>query len=327
MDEHELLAISHGYRGAAVLTTAAHVGLFDALAGGPRSAEGVAGTLNTDPYATRVLMNALVALEILEEDSGAYSLRPKTAPLLVSTSPTTLVHIFRHSHASMAGWARLSEVLETGGPLPRERRSREAQRDFLLAMDDLARRRAPDLGRLLPLQGRRHLIDVGGGGGRYALGAIAAHPGLTATVIDLPESEPFFREVRGQVEPALADRLAFEAVDVLEGPLPPADAALLSSLIHSFGPDQIRDLAANLAAALEPGAVLAVRDFFFDGPDHTSPPGPALFAINMLLHTAEGGCYSAADLESLVGPVGFHQWRRIDLEPGTGLLLGLREGD
>ncbi len=327
MDEHELLTIANGYRSAAVLTTAAHVGLFDALADGPHSAEEVAGSLNTDLRATRLLLNALVALRCLDKAPDAYALRPELEPLLVSTSPSTVVHIIRHAHRSMGGWARLDEVLETGGPLPRERRSEEGQREFLLAMDDLARCKATDLGRLLPLADRRHLIDVGGGGGRYALGALAAHPGLTATVVDLPESEPFFEEVRAQAAPALAERLAFQPVDVLEGPLPHADAALVSSLVHSFGPDQIRLLAGNLAAALEPGAMLAVRDFFFDGPDYTSPRGPALFAINMLLHTAEGGCYSAADLEGLFGPAGFHRWRTIDIEVGVGLLLGLREGE
>ncbi len=326
MDEHELLTIANGYRGAAVLTTAAQAGLFDVLADGPHSAEEVARTSNTDLRATRLVLNALVALGCLDKVADAYALRPELEPLLVSTSPTTVVHIIRHAHRSMGGWARLDEVLQAGGPLPRERRSVEAQREFLQAMDDLARRRAAGLGRLLPLGDRRHLLDVGGGGGRYALGALAAHPGLTATVVDLPESEPFFQEVRAQAAPALADRLAFRPVDVLEGPLPHADAALVSSLIHSFGPDQIRLLADNLAAALKPGSMLAVRDFFFDGPDHIGPPGPALFAINMLLHTAEGGCYSAADLEGLFGPAGFHQWRTIDLEPGTGLLLGLREG-
>ncbi len=325
MKERDLMLMANGYRAAAVLTAAAEAGLFDVLAQGPADTRTAAEAAGTDPEATDRLLRALAALDVVEVSGGLFALPAPAAALLTSGSPHTLIHILRHNLRLMANWSRLPEVLREGGPLPRQRRSPEEQREFLLAMDDLARRRAETVMARLPLRDRTHLLDVGGGGGRYALEAVRSHPHLRATVLDLPESEPFFREIRSQAAPSQAERLSFLAVDVLEGPLPAADAAFVSSLVHVFGPTELRRLAGHLAATLEPGGLLAIRDFLFADRSHTAPVQTALFAINMLLHTPQGGCYTAGELQELFSPAGFGQWRIQELEPGTGLLTGRLE--
>ncbi|HHQ48010.1 MAG TPA: methyltransferase domain-containing protein [Acidobacteria bacterium] len=167
------------------------------------------------------------------------------------------------------------------------------------------------------------LLDVGGGAGRYALEALRRSPGLRAIVADLPESEPSFRRLTaGQPE---ASRLGFAAADAIEGPLPRGDAALVSSLVHIYGPDTLARLARNLAAALSPGGTLLIRDFFFDDETHTSPPSTALFAINMLVNTDDGGCYTPAELEEIFGAAGFTNWRLVPLDERSAVLAGTRQ--
>ncbi len=322
MDADRLLEIASGYRAAAVLTAAAAAGLLDALAASPGTAEEVAARLELDARAVGIVLNALVAMGVAELAAGRYTLPPEHAELLASDSPLTLAHILRHNQVLLQNWARLPEVLERGGPLPRERRTPEEQAAFLAAMDDLARRRAGELWSRVNLSGRRHLIDVGGGAGRFALEAVRRFPGLAATVVDLPESEAAFRSLMEREAAGAAVR--FVAVDALEGPLPTADAALVSSLVHVFGPEELGRLAASLAAALEPEGLLVIRDFLFEDREHTSPPATALFAVNMLLHTPSGGCYTREELEAIFGPAGFGAWRRSDLDPRTAALVATR---
>ena len=88
-------------------------------------------------------------------------------------------------------------------------------------------------------------------------------------------------------------------------------------MVHIYGPDELRSLASRLATALAPGGLLIIRDFLFDGPDHTAPASAALFALNMLINTETGGCYSAAELEEMFTPAGFGGWRTSALDERT----------
>ena len=46
-------------------------------------------------------------------------------------------------------------------------------------------------------------------------------------------------------------------------------------------------------------------------PDHTSPAGGALFAINMLVNTAAGSTYTLDEIRSWLEAVGFERVRQI----------------
>jgi len=112
----------------------------------------------------------------------------------------------------------------------------------------------------------------------------------------------------------------------MEGPLPNGDAALVSSLVHIYGPEKIRRLAQSLARALPAGGELIIRDFFFDDEFHTRPASTALFSINMLLNTDDGDCYSPGELREIFEPAGFGAWRLVSLDERSAALIGRREG-
>jgi len=313
------------YQSSAVILAATETGLFDALAAGPLNAGELAGRMGAAVRGVERLANALVALGWLYLEGGRYRLPESLAPLVISGSPESLIWILRHNAVLQRRWSDLAQCVRTGEPVPRHPRTVKEQHAFLRAMDDLARRRAGTLWSAVSLAGQRHLIDVGGGAGRFALEAIRRNPGLEATVVDIPESETAFRELAAEADDP--GRLSFVAADALRDPLPPADAALVSSLIHIYGPEELRSLAAGLAAALAPGALLVIRDFLFEGPDHASPAPTALFAINMLINTSTGGCYSAGEIEELFAPAGFAGWRTIGLDARTSAVMATLQKD
>jgi len=310
--ERRILEEAAAYRRSAALLAGVEIGLFQALAEADRSLGELTAALHGDTRGLRTLANALVALGWLEVHGERYRLPEPLKPFFRRGDERSLLAILEHNLRLARRWSGLGESALSGRPVPRDPRSEEEQTAFLAAMDDVARRGAPVLWERVPLHGRKVLVDVGGGSGRYALEAVRRTPGLEAVVVDLPQSEAAFRQLTGGVPEA--DRLRFVAVDALEGPLPEGDAALVSSLLHIYGPGGIRRLATNLARALAPGALLVLRDYYFDDPSHTSPPSTALFALNMLVNTEGGGCYTPAEIEGIFSPSGFGGWETHHLD-------------
>jgi hypothetical protein len=80
----------------------------------------------------------------------------------------------------------------------------------------------------------------------------------------------------------------------MDTPLPAHDLAFLGAIVHSNSRDKNRTLLARLAAALEPGGQLLIRDLVMNDL-RTRPVSGALFAINMLSANAQGGTFTLAE--------------------------------
>ena len=106
-------------------------------------------------------------------------------------------------------------------------------------------------------------------------------------------------------ECGLIDRVEIAAGDFYVDPLPGGhDLVLLSAIIHQNGSGRNRALYESCFGALEPGGNLVIREILMDE-SHTQPPGGALFAINMLLATQDGGTFSFEEIRSDLEAAGF----------------------
>jgi SAM-dependent methyltransferase len=324
MTPEELEETAGGFQAATIVLAANHAGIFAALCAAPMGSEQLAKRLKLDRRAVGTVTDALVCLGALERDGDRLRVPCTLVPFLDPSSPGTRAHALDHQWFVLQRWARLDSVLETGEPIPRLRDDEERLRAFILGMADMARRGATALWSAVDLSDRAHLVDVGGGPGELALAALERFPGLVATVFDLPAVLPIAREYA--VARALGERIRFVAGDALRDEIPACDAALVSSLLHSYGPDGVRRIARHVAAGLKPGGLLIIREFMWDDKAHSGPLAAALFAVNMLSGTPEGRCWAAVELEAAFGSAGFGEWRLTRLDPRTTLLVGLRKG-
>jgi hypothetical protein len=109
-----------------------------------------------------------------------------------------------------------------------------------------------------------HVVDVGGGNGSLMAALLAAHPGLTGTVVDLPNTAEHARQLFATT--GLSDR-----ADVVAGsffdPLPPGyDAYLLTAIVHDWGDDDARAVVRRCAdAAGTDGRVFVIEKIGTDG--------------------------------------------------------------
>jgi SAM-dependent methyltransferase len=164
------------------------------------------------------------------------------------------------------------------------------------------------------------MLDVGGGPGTFAIAFAEAEPGLHAEVLD---QAPVLPIAEGHIRAAgLESRVTTRAGDLRKGSLGEGyDLILLSAICHMLGEEENRDLLARCARALAPGGRVAIREFILD-PDRAGPPGPALFALNMLVGTEHGNSYTEAEYRSWMEQAGLEEINRP--EPAGDWVIGRR---
>ncbi|MGD2064778.1 MAG: class I SAM-dependent methyltransferase [Nitrospirota bacterium] len=309
MDPSQIFQLATGYWASQTFLTANRMGLFATLATGPMTVEGTAERLATAPRATRLLMNACVALGLLHRDGDQYSNTPPAAAFLVPGSPGYLGDSLLYADDLYLTWADLETAVRHAAPL--------APPETILGDDPTKTRhfvrgmhhRAIGVGRalveMLDLTGRRRLLDVGGGPGTYSCLLANRYPELHCTVLDLPPVVAIAREIIGEM--GAADRVETLGGDFHQTDFPADnDVVLISGLLHRESEEGCREAFGRARAALRPGGLLVVSDVMTEeGGD--APPFATLFGLNMLLTSAEGGVHSHTGCQRWMAEAGFQE--------------------
>jgi predicted O-methyltransferase YrrM len=309
-DRQRILEMVNGFRPACVIGAAAEVNLWTALAGEWLTADELARKLNCDPRAISMLLDAVVALELLEKRDGRYHVPPELREWLVEGSPTSVLPMLWHVINILRGWSQLAQTVKDGvpAPLPASIRGEEADRAaFIAAMHAISGPMADGLvAQLGPLK-FRHLLDVGGASGTWTLAFLRAVPTARATIFDLPDAIRQARQRLAGTE--YADRVTLVPGDFYVDDLPGgADFAWVSAICHQHSRRHNRELFAKVCKALVPGGQIAIRDMVME-PCRTKPLDGALFAINMLVNTNSGGTFTFEEFAEDLRMAGFEDAR------------------
>ena len=319
-----LLQVSGSYWETCTLHAAVKVDLFTLLGDDSLDGEEIAGRPEGDLRGVSMLLNALTVMGLLSRSDGKYTNTPAARSFLSRDSARYLGHMIRHHHHLVESWARLDQAVLSGEPI-RERPTfapEEFLESFLLGMHTLAMQLAPNVVEAVDLSGRNRLLDLGGGPGTYAIHFCLKNPGLTATVFDLPTSQPTAEKTIDGF--GLADRVDFQSGTYLADTLPGGyDVAWLSHILHGEGPEGCRVIIDKAVSALQPGGMIVVHEFVLD--DRSGGPlFPALFSLNMLLSTASGQAHSEKEIRDMLAGAGVRKIRRLPFRGpnDSGLLTG-----
>ena len=280
------------------ILTGYELGIFTAVGDGGKSSREIASTLRTDPRATDRLMNALCAIGFLRKGSGTFRNTPEGLRYLVEGSPEYMAGL-RHSVHLWDTWSTLTEAVRKGTSVARRSgsvndRGEEWLAAFIDAMHYRASRQAPELVGGIDLEGVKSVLDLGGGSGAFAMAFAAARSSLSAVVFDLPNVIPLTRTYIDRA--GLSGRVRTVAGDYMTDDLGKGfDIVFLSAIIHSNSPEENRRLILKCAAALSHGGRVIVQDHIMDE-DRVSPPGGAIFALNMLVGTTAGDTFTEAEV-------------------------------
>lgn len=323
----ELLQLSGGYWSACALHTGVKLNIFTSLSGGSRTARDLATMTGMDCRGLVMLLDSLSALKLLVKEGDRYSATPFAAEYLSRDSDKYLGHIILHHHHLMESWTRLDEAVRRGGPVG----SRISHGDdetvresFLMGMFNLAMQLAPRIVGAIDLSGRRRLLDLGGGPGTYAIHFCQKDPDLHAVIFDLATTLEFAEKTIARFH--LSERISFYPGDFITDDLPTGfDAAWLSHVLHSEGPDGCAVMLSKAVAALQPGGIILIQEFILED-TQDGPVFPALFSLNMLLGTPAGQAYSGRQLSDMLRQAGAVDVKRlpIDLPNGAGIIAGTK---
>ena len=313
-----IMHIASAFYDSCVLFAAIDAGIFPKLAErGETDAAGVAGALGLDERGARLLLDACVALGLLQKDGARYANAPDAAAFLVPGSPGDLSGAIRYNRDVYPAWGRLAEMVRTGKPVEKPEvhlgQDEQRTRTFVMAMHY----RALAIGRavvpLVDLSGAIRALDVGGGPGTYSVLLAKANPGLACTVLDLPDVAHIAQKLI--VDQGMADRVRTLPGDYHTAAFPPGnDAVMFFGCLHQESPDSIRALFRKAHASLRPGGRVFVMDMMTDT-THTKPVFSALFAVNMALTAESGWVFSDAELQGWLAEAGFGAFEVRPLPP------------
>jgi ubiquinone/menaquinone biosynthesis C-methylase UbiE/DNA-binding CsgD family transcriptional regulator len=303
-----LIQSARAFQESRVLLTGLELDVFTTIGEGATAAE-VAQRLSTDPRATEMLLNALVAVGALRKGDAVFHCTVESKAL--GPARPGLLHMVHLWDT----WSSLTECVKTGkaiqsrGP---ENFSEARTRAFIAAMHARAQESAPETVRLSGIRDAKRMLDVGGGSGAFSIAFARACPELRAEILDLgpvvPLAENYIREA------GLQDRVGVRPGDMRTAEFGQGfDLVLLSAVCHMFSEDENRSLIQRCARALVPGGRLVIREFILQE-ERTAPPFAALFALNMLVGTEHGNTYTEGQYRTWIEEAGFGTITRADPE-------------
>jgi hypothetical protein len=187
-----------------VLLTGLELKIFNYLST-PISAENVAQTINTHPRNTRVLLDALAAMDLVEKKNGVYRNTPLAQTFLEETSSTSIGSMLMFMARADAPLENLTQLVKDGPPPQPDTTpfSEEtiAQGATMMANTERAgdAQQAVQIVSQLPeFTSFQKMLDLGGGPGLMGMAIVAAHPTMTGVIFDLPPvvtvAETFIKE-------------------------------------------------------------------------------------------------------------------------------------
>lgn len=306
----KLLSVSSGYWKGCALQAAVRLAIFTHISDKNLDSAEVADKAGTDSRATDMLLNALAAIKLLTKQNERFRNTDFALQFLSLESQQYMGHIILHHHHILDGWAQLDEAVKSGKPVHKRSYGEDIEREsFLMGMFNLAMGLAPAIADQLDLSGRKHLLDLGGGPGTYAIHFCLKQPGLKATIYDRPTTEPFAAKTVASF--GLSDRISFAGGDFNSEPITggPYDVAWLSHILHSSSETECEKIIEKTAQQMSPGGMIIIHDFILsnskDGPEFA-----ALFSLNMLINNPSGRSYSEEEIRQMLEKAGVSSIQR-----------------
>ncbi|HEY3705673.1 MAG TPA: methyltransferase [Terracidiphilus sp.] len=324
-----LMQFAWGYSIPLILEAALRHGIFDLLDNGPMNLDALAGATSASPRGLSAIINVLVGLNFLSKDPHEnYSLTPESSAFLVSTKPSYMGGMIRHtSQQLLPNWLKLNEVVATGKPVNsvnQEKQGGEFFHEFVADIFPMSYAPAQALALHLDLASGTpaSVLDLAAGSGVWGIALAQSAEQVSVTAVDWPEVIDVTKKTVARF--GLTGRYTF-----VEGDLASADfgaghhVATLGHILHSEGEARSRALLEKVYNALAPGGTIAIQEFLVNA-DRTGPLNGLIFAVNMLVNTDDGDTFSFEEISSWLIEAGFVDPRTLSAPGPSPLILATK---
>ncbi|MGH2362998.1 MAG: methyltransferase [bacterium] len=318
------------YFAAVSVLAAMQLDLFTRLRNGPRTYEELASDLGVDLRRLRMLLTTLATntgLVTINDDRVSNS--PLAMEFLVNGEPKYMGGTHEIYSRLFEAVLPTAESIRTGTP--------QSERDWDSLPDDKLRSTLRGLNAGAMGQARmiaqeynfgrfESILDVGGGGGGFAIGACQVCPTLGAQVVELPR---IARIAQDFVEAAgLTSRIKAVTHDIVASPLHETyPAAVLRNLLQVMSAERAQRVVENVASSIRPDGEIFVIGQMLDD-DLLGPPGALGVNLVFLNVYRDGEAYTESSYRAWLAHAGFVDLQRGVLPGGLGhsLIRGRRGG-
>jgi len=304
---------------AQAITTAADLGIADALAKGPLSADELAAAVNADADALSRLLRALIGRGVFRQRrDGRYDLTPLADTLR------------RDAEVSIAGWARwlgspqhrehwshFTDAIRTGRAVIPTLRGKPAF-DYLAGEPELGEifNQAMTSGSELAIASviagydfspYATIVDVGGGHGRLLSAILAATPAARGILFDQPQVVAGAQDVLS--EHNVEDRVRVIGGSFFEAVPEGGDAYVLKNVIHDWPDDDAVRILGNVRTAAGAGKHVLLVELVI--PEHNREFVGNWLDLEMLI-AVDARERTAAEYGRLLSRAGFRMTRVVE---------------
>jgi len=298
------------YQRTAALRAAIELNLFTAIADGAHTVPALAATCRASERGTRILCDFLTIVGFLIKTGGGYQLTQDSAVFLNAHSPAYMggtmeflgsTDVVRHFD-DLANTVRRGSISKDDSTVADENPVWEK---FARAMTPMMMPSAEAMAEILGVAaaGPIKVLDIAAGHGIFGIALAQRNPRAEVVAVDWAGVLKVASEHAAKMGVGARHRVvpgdAF-AVDWGAG----YDIALMTNFLHHFDAATCVTLLKKVAASLSPGGRVAVLEFV-PNEDRISPPGTAMFAMQMLGGTPSGDAYTLAELTAMLRSAGF----------------------
>ncbi len=299
------------------LQVAQRTGILAALAEGPREPAELAEHLGLQATGTELLLDVIASMGHVElRADGRYEMTARARRWLDPHSDHYVGDFLADTAEYWQWWQDLEGLVRDGrhAELHDKPPKDPYWRSYIRGQYQIARLSSEEVAKAVPLAANSHsLLDVAGAHGEFSMALCRRHPGLKATIVDLPGSVRIGREIVSGA--GMEDRVHHVEGDMFEADLGgPHDGALCFNIVHHLTPDQARELFSRVRAVLRPGAHLCVLELY-DRPDGQKPDSGSI--LGLFFHLTSGAdTYTVEQVstwlaESGFGPAEKHTFRTL----------------
>ncbi len=325
-----LMELAFAYAPPLIISAGVSNQVFNSLEDGAKTSEQLAEETGASARALRILMNALVGLNLLKKDrQGKYSLTHESAAFLLSKKQGTHAGFFGTiAPRLISRWLRLSDIVREGRPAAAVNQETEGTEFFSQLVENIIPMSYPPAQKLadhLKLAKTKNeilVLDLAAGSGIWGIALAQKSPRVRVTAVDWAGMIPTTKRITQKF--GVNDRFNYVEGDILEANFGTGyDIATLGHILHSEGEDRSRQLLRNTFRALKSGGTIAIAEWLVND-DRTKPLPSLMFAVQMLVNTEKGDTFSFNEIKDWLEETGFKKVRKLEAPGPSPLILATK---
>jgi precorrin-6B methylase 2 len=337
VDPSHIMQIGMGFFASKTLLTAVKLDLFSLLAIRPLSAKQIKYELCLNGRALYDFLDTLVALGFLQRrgirGTAVYSNSADTDLFLDKNKLSYAGGILEMANNRLYPfWNFLEEGLRTGTPQNEIRTGRkplfeeiysdiDKTREFVNAMGGIQTGNFIKFARDFDFSKYSTLCDIGGAGGQLSSQVALNNPNMKCISFDLPPVFPIALENMSKM--GLSSRVKIQSGDFFKESFPDADVITMGNILHGWGTEDKKKLISKAYDALPKGGAFIVIENIIDDERRENAFG-LMMSLNMLIETAEGYDFTAADFNAWAKDAGFIETSVMHLTGPSSAVIAIK---